>query len=620
MKKIFLFLVSALLSLVVSAAEYNVVISDENLYPKLDGGCDVDITSSLNGNLLKENDVVNVTIKGYFSVAVEDVLYVGIVDNSEAANYWTTLSAMDYTGISMGGGAVAFESECNVSVSVPIVADAITSEKVIIRLMLTLSSSVKRKLGDDPVKLRATLEELTAVAAQYDVEMPTGEFQLDSKKEDGETQFKMEVDFEVPEVIKKDDIINLKISGTFSADIYHSTVMVFEEAVEVLQWTPVTFTATKDNEVTDAVIQITMPNSFSGKTGKVMLFAIYQSGEEAPEGISFLKAGEEVHEPIELAVKNYNEETTLGYNAYVTPHNYQFIDAAIAQNVLVGDYVTFSISGVTNKAFEGTLRVYLRDGAEGGSYGAISAYTTIAEKVDAQGEISFECTLKATKAAEICDLVMEISDEAEEGASIVIAPAGTQVHEGVELASKEFTTLTLAANVWDEGSNYQYEEELTAPEEGFLKGDFVSLSINGVASNDVAKLQVALINDSYAAVSEYVTIAENVKAGDAITFSKKLVLNSATDVCKLTITTTDPAVEGVAEIKIEPKENNVAVEEVAAPAFAVEGGMVYSAGEIVVYNVAGKQVASASKAFNVNSLAAGVYFITAQEGTIKFVK
>lgn len=51
-----------------------------------------------------------------------------------------------------------------------------------------------------------------------------------------------------------------------------------------------------------------------------------------------------------------------------------------------------------------------------------------------------------------------------------------------------------------------------------------------------------------------------------------------------------------------------------------EGGMVTSAGEIVVYNVEGQVVATASQNFNVNSLAEGVYFITAQEGVIKFVK
>ena len=56
------------------------------------------------------------------------------------------------------------------------------------------------------------------------------------------------------------------------------------------------------------------------------------------------------------------------------------------------------------------------------------------------------------------------------------------------------------------------------------------------------------------------------------------------------------------------------------PDFAVVDGMVYSAGEITVYNVAGKLIATASQAFDVNSLQAGVYFIVAQEGTIKFVK
>ena len=48
--------------------------------------------------------------------------------------------------------------------------------------------------------------------------------------------------------------------------------------------------------------------------------------------------------------------------------------------------------------------------------------------------------------------------------------------------------------------------------------------------------------------------------------------------------------------------------------------MVYSAGQITVYNVAGQIVATASQEFNVNTLAAGAYFIVAEEGTIKFVK
>lgn len=76
----------------------------------------------------------------------------------------------------------------------------------------------------------------------------------------------------------------------------------------------------------------------------------------------------------------------------------------------------------------------------------------------------------------------------------------------------------------------------------------------------------------------------------------------------------------IASIEFSADPVSTAVEDVTASEFAVVDGMVYSAGEIVVYNVAGKVVATASQVFNVDSLTAGVYFISAQEGTIKFVK
>lgn len=63
------------------------------------------------------------------------------------------------------------------------------------------------------------------------------------------------------------------------------------------------------------------------------------------------------------------------------------------------------------------------------------------------------------------------------------------------------------------------------------------------------------------------------------------------------------------------------VEEVQAADFAIEGGMVYSAGVIKVYNVLGQAVAKSSQEFNVNTLPSGrFYAIVAEEGTIKFVK
>ena len=491
MKKLFLFLGAALFSLGVSATEYNVTISDALIYPKNNN--DIDITPMLNlgENLLKAGDEINVTVKGYFSVDIQDVLYVGIVDNSQAADYWTPLSDMEYSGISMEAGAVANGTECEATVTIPLIADAITSEKIIVRLMLKLSAKVQRNLGDNPVKLRATFEELSAVAAEYPIEMPTGKFQADGTK-----QFKMEINFETAEVLKKDDILNLTISGTFNADVYRIAVMVFEGATEVLPWTEKAFKASKDVEVEGVVIPIVMTNAFSEKTGKLSVTVVYSpgsveeggNGETVPDGVSFLKTGEEAHDPVELAKKDYTD-VTLAYNQYADPANYQFIEASVATGVQVGDYVTFSVKGESDTSFTKMI-AYLRN-PDG--YSAISAQVVVAQNVAPNGEVTFEGVVEATSAAATCDLVFEITDEATEGTSITI-------------------------------------------KEGSSSGP--GTAIDGVATS----------------------------------------------------------------------------------AFAVVGGMVYSAGDIVVYNVAGKEVAKASKAFNVNSLAAGVYFITAPEGTIKFVK
>ena len=756
MKKIFLFLVTALLSLAVSAEEYNVLITSFNVDVNADNN--IEFTSQLNGATLTEGDVINLTLKGYFD-APAIVTYNTIADNAadacgEGTNcYWAQLAAWE--SVELGTAVIGEEFE--VTKSITIKTTALTNEKYVVQLGFSFAS-LKDKKKYQQFKFRPTAEALSANAKEYNVSVPTLKFGFDGNK-----NYKAEVPFETEAAMKTDDILKVTINGKFSENVQGIVFMVFDnDGNEVLGWSVKSnFQAAKDTTV-NVTLDLVMPVDCPTTAAKLGVF-IEEYDAEKP--ISFLKDGDVAHEPVELAVKEYNTEITLSCNEYVTPHNYQFIDVAIAENVLVGDYVTFSITGVPNKAFAGELKAYLRNGVEGGTYAAISDYTIVTSNVEANGEITYSGILSATSAAEICDLVLEITDEAEEGASIVIAPEGTQVHEGVELTSKEFTTLTLAANIWDEGSNYQYVEELTAPEEGFLKGDFVSLSINGVASNDIAKLQVALIGSEYNNVSDYVTIAENVKAGDAITFSKKLVLNSATDVCNLTITTTDAAFDGVDEITIGAgsqqsdkadytalnaaiaeaegltegdytaeswsalqtaltnakavdteldaenqstvddatsalqsaisaleanqqsdkadytalnaaiaeaegltegdytaetwaalqtaltnakavdtdldaenqstvddaasalqsainalENKNVAVEEVAASAFAVEGGMVYSAGEIVVYNVAGKVVATASQSFNVNSLAAGVYFIAAQEGTIKFVK
>jgi len=52
----------------------------------------------------------------------------------------------------------------------------------------------------------------------------------------------------------------------------------------------------------------------------------------------------------------------------------------------------------------------------------------------------------------------------------------------------------------------------------------------------------------------------------------------------------------------------------------VENGVVYSEGQISVFDVAGKKVTEATKSFNMNVLQPGAYFIQTQEGSIKYWK
>ena len=423
MKKIFLFLTATLISLVVGATEYNVIINNANIYPKSEN--DIDITSQLGGALLQEGDEINLTIKGYFSVAVNDVTYVGVVDNSEAASYWTPLSGMDYYGASIGA-AVNEGEECNVTVNLPIIADAVSNEKIIVRINVELSAKVSKTLGDGPVKLRATAEELNAVASEYTVEMPTTVFTLDGTK-----QFKAEIDFETEEVIKKDDILNLKINGTFNADINSLCVMVFDDNVsEILPWTQISFFATKDNMV-DATIPIVMPSNFDGKTGDLVVFVVYDDETDVPAELSFVKDGEEVQEGVELASKEF---TTLVLNANVwgTGSNYQseaIEIAAPAAGFQVGDYVSFSITGVASQAITGLEVVLIDD-----YWGAVSEYEVIAENIEENGDLNIVAgKIALTKVTESCRLVFSTTDAVIEGVDKIIIE---NVSEPVEIVQK----------------------------------------------------------------------------------------------------------------------------------------------------------------------------------------
>lgn len=66
-------------------------------------------------------------------------------------------------------------------------------------------------------------------------------------------------------------------------------------------------------------------------------------------------------------------------------------------------------------------------------------------------------------------------------------------------------------------------------------------------------------------------------------------------------------------------DDETAVSEVAQDV-QIASGIVYSKGQITVYNVAGNVVASAAKQFDMNTLGSGIYLIKTAEGVVKYMK
>lgn len=469
MKKLFLFLGAALFSLGVSATEYNVTITSFNGSKGQENN--IDFTDQLNGAALAEGDVVTITLRGYFNAPVGVILNC-IADNAYNADgeggYWNQLSEWDAADLEKA----TVGSEFLGSHSFTITKTPLQKTKYIVQVALSIGMMQQGTYGTE-YKFRPTEGALSVESKTYDVNVPTFKF-----GSDGGNNYKAEVPFETEQAMVTDDKIKVNFNGKFNQNINALCFMVFDNTGKtVLEWTKKDFAVAKDVTINNSV-ELLLPADCPTTAAKL---SIFMEGYDEAVPVKFLKEGDEDHDPVELAKKDYTD-VTLAYNQYSDPANYQYIDAEIASDVKVGDFVTFSITGVSSAAFT-KMKVYLRNS----EYQAISEYKEFTG-VEANGQVSFTGKLEASAAAAKCDLVLEIVDEATVGSSITI------------------------------------------------------------------------------------------------------------------------------------KEGSTAVGEVAAPSFAVVGGMVYSVGEIVVYNVAGKEIAKASKVFNVNSLAAGVYFITAPEGTIKFVK
>ena len=177
----------------------------------------------------------------------------------------------------------------------------------------------------------------------------------------------------------------------------------------------------------------------------------------------------------------------------------------------------------------------------------------------------------------------------------------------------------------DKITGYVAKIDMDVEELMIKTGDIVAIAFDGSFNVPVTGISPAIIDACEATaywgeISGWDWVQLDAAANAPINKTAKIKITK--DAQSTTIVACIPVQggNGEEEIKFTKTGDPTAVKAVASNAFAVNGGMVFSKGEITVYNIAGKVVATASKTLNVNSLNAGVYFITAPEGTIKFVK
>ena len=302
-----------------------------------------------------------------------------------------------------------------------------------------------------------------------------------------------------------------------------------------------------------------------------------------------------------------------------------------------GDVINVSING-TFSAELAEVGLWMVDGSEAaGWWKELSSKEDKATLGSATVETSASIAITADAVAAGRIQLVVFTSEATEDVSFTEAGV---VSESYELTVS--SDVTLSVNDGEDGYQGEYLIGDVWGEKLLKSGDEVTINIKGhVPSSIQGKLVLILVDGSAAAsywnpligwgsttatigedgsidASEKVTVSSDAKGFDTY----KLILSYQKDDKTL--------IDGVESITFTQGSSQggeggeggepTAVESVSVDAFAVVGGMVYSAGEITVYNVAGKAIATASQSFNVNSLEAGVYFISAQEGTIKFVK
>ena len=300
--------------------------------------------------------------------------------------------------------------------------------------------------------------------------------------------------------------------------------------------------------------------------------------------------------------------------------NYQLEDETanytLDNPLAAGDVITVNVKGKVSAAVEG-LQVFLVEctAENGWKWTVLSDYVALSEAIAEGGTIDATVNVEATKASDgnVVRVYVSTTNAPVEGVDYVTIAEGA-----APVPPYTDPVLGLLTNIWGEGNAISGKTmTFAAKDTGIGFADYGS----GFDLSQYTYITFTLTE--FPSFAEYGQIVVNDVEDNKATFAFE------ENVAIIDLSEVEGNVKqlyfqcgGVGDVTIESitfSTEPLAISSVN-PDFAVVDGMVYSAGEITVYNVAGKLIATASQAFDVNSLQAGVYFIVAQEGTIKFVK
>lgn len=262
---------------------------------------------------------------------------------------------------------------------------------------------------------------------------------------------------------------------------------------------------------------------------------------------------------------------------------------------------------------------------------------TSMEKDFAAGATSVTCPLSGEidhimqiyiQNAEIGDLVLTEAFYTKKGFEEGGEEGGEQ--GGGETVEPVFTvevpTLTFKAEYkGEEISGYTATIDLNVEDLMLKKDDIVTLVFDGSFNADVKGISPAIVDkwsekNYWHELSGWDWVQLDAKANDKVNLTANIKITEDAETNVIIACIPVQGGNGEEEIKFTKTGDPTAVKAVSTNSFSVVNGIVTSKGEITVYNIAGKPVASAQKSLSTKNLQSGVYFIVAPEGTIKFVK